>query len=164
MGKPRRLPDVVITTLLIAALVAIWIAFAPTNLGGQVSYVLVNGISMEPGYHRGDLVIVRQAAQYQPGDVVTYHDPEMGANVIHRIIAIQGDQYILQGDNNAWIDAYQPTRDDMVGKLWLHLPKAGRAVEWVRAPINMALAAGLLGFALVELEKYVISVIRKLRG
>ena len=76
----------------------------------RVSYVIVNGISMEPAYHLGDLTIMRKAAAYQVGDVVTYHDAEMNAYVIHRIIGVDQDQYVLQGDNNSWIDAYRPTK------------------------------------------------------
>ncbi len=58
---------------------------------------MINGISMEPNYHTGDLVLVRQASDYQVGDMVTYHDAQMNANIIHRIIGIKGDHFILQG-------------------------------------------------------------------
>ena len=63
MGIYRRLPVFVINLTLAAVLAAIWIAFAPAQLGGQVSYVLVNGTSMEPGFHTGDLVLVRQTLE-----------------------------------------------------------------------------------------------------
>ena len=131
--------------LLVMGLAAIWLAFAPVNLGGQVSYVMVNGSSMEPGFHKGDLAIVRQAAAYQVGDIVTYRNADMNADVIHRIIGIEGDHFLIQGDNNSWIDGYRPTQAEIVGKLWLHLPQLGKVVEWVRSPLNMALIAGLLG-------------------
>jgi signal peptidase I len=145
MGKSGRFPTVIMNVLLVAGLAAIWIAFAPAKLGGQVSYVLVNGISMEPNYHTGDLVIVRPAPAYQVGDVVTYHDAEMNANVIHRIIQVVGERYVLQGDNNSWIDGYEPTAAEIAGKLWIYLPQFGSAVLWIKAPFNMALAAGFFG-------------------
>ena len=126
-------------------LVVVWIAFAPAKIGGQASYVMVNGISMEPNYHTGDLVIVRKAQTYQIGDVVTYRDAEMGAYVIHRIIGIEQEQFIMKGDNNSWIDAYQPTHDEIVGKQWIYAPKAGRAMQWLRKPINLSLTIVLLG-------------------
>ncbi len=107
--------------------------------------MLVNGISMEPGFHTGDLAIMRLATNYQVGDIVAYADAQMNANVIHRIIGIEGDRFVLQGDNNSWIDAYRPTRAEIVGKLWLHLVQLGAAVKWVQSPLNLALAAGLLG-------------------
>jgi len=145
MGKSLRLPAAIANILLLAGLAAIWMAFAPLKLGGEVSYVMVNGISMEPGFHTGDLAIMRQAAAYQVGDIVAYTDAQMNANVIHRIIGTEENRFVLQGDNNSWIDAFQPTPDEVVGKLWLHLPQLAVAIEWVRAPLNMALAAGLIG-------------------
>jgi signal peptidase I len=143
-----RIPSplsIVINVLLFAGLAAIWIAFAPMMVGGKASYVVVNGISMEPGFHRGDLVIVRAAATYQPGDIVTYRNAELNAFVIHRIIGIEEDHYVFKGDNNSWIDTYRPTRAELIGKLWVHVPKLGRGIEWLRYPIHMGLTTGLLG-------------------
>lgn len=145
MRNPIRLPTLLVDLMLLVGLAAIWIAFAPARIGGQVSYIMVNGISMEPGFHTGDLVLVRAATPYQVGDVVTYRDAEMGAYVIHRIIETLPNGYVLQGDNNSWIDAYQPTDSEIIGKLWIHVPNLGKAFQWLRAPLNMVLALGLLG-------------------
>jgi signal peptidase I len=145
MAKPFRLQDVFANILLVIGLAAIWMAFAPVKLGGQVTYVIVNGVSMLPTFHGGDLVIVRQAVDYRVGDVVTYYYPDLRENVIHRIIAVENERYVIKGDNNSWIDAYQPTRAEILGKLWLHLPKVAFAVLWIRTPINMALVTSAAG-------------------
>lgn len=126
-------------------LAVVWIAFAPAKLGGQAAYVMVNGISMEPGYHTGDLVIVRKAQAYQVGDVITYRDAEMGAFVIHRIVSIEHGQFVIKGDNNSWLDAYHPTQEEIVGKQWIHAPKLGRVMQWFRQPVNLSLTIVLLG-------------------
>jgi len=136
--------------LLFVGLVIIWIAFAPAKIGGKASYVMVNGISMEPGYHSGDLVIVRKAPAYQVGDVVTYRDAEMRAFVIHRIIGIEQGQFVLKGDNNSWIDAYHPTYAEIAGKQWIYAPRAGSAMQWLRKPINLSLTIFLLGVILMS--------------
>jgi signal peptidase I len=128
MGKQGRVPGVFLNILLAVGLVATWIAFAPVKLGGQVSYVLVDGISMLPTFHTGDLVLVRKAPTYQVGDVVSYQDALMGAAIIHRIIDVQGDHFLLKGDNNLWIDEYQPSSTEIFGKEWIFLPKFGEAV------------------------------------
>src|SRR5215210_3154885 len=125
MAKSERVPPLVTNLILAVSLIVIWVAFAPARLGGKVAYVIVNGISMEPHYHFGDLTIMREATSYQVGDVVTYRDAEMQAYVIHRIISIDQDHYVLQGDNNSWIDAYQPTNKEIIGKLWIYVPKLG---------------------------------------
>lgn len=145
MPKSAHLPIIAINLIMVVSLAAIWIAFAPVNIGGQATYVMVNGNSMEPGFHKDDLAIVKAAPAYNVGDIVTYHDAEMGANVIHRIIAMDQDHYVLQGDNNSWIDAYHPTRDEIIGKLWIHAPQLGVAMQWLRLPVNMALTTALLG-------------------
>ncbi|MDR3576079.1 MAG: signal peptidase I [Anaerolineaceae bacterium] len=153
MGKSWRLSGVVINLILVAGLAAIWITFAPAKLGGQVSYVLVNGTSMEPGFHTGDLVIVRQASEYKVGDIVTYHDADMNANIIHRIVGTEQDRFVMKGDNNSWIDGYKPTRDEIIGKLWLHLVGLGAAVLWIKSPVNLALASGVIGgFFMVDVN------------
>jgi len=149
MAKPWRFPALVTNLTLAVSLIAIWLAFAPARLGGKVAYVIVNGISMEPGYHLGDLTIMRKASTYQVGDVVTYHDAEMKAYVIHRIIRVEQDHYVLQGDNNSWIDAYRPTDEEIIGKLWIYIPKLGKMFKWLRAPLNIALTIGLLGGVLM---------------
>ena len=48
------------TAFVTVLLVIFWLVFAPTSLGGRAAYVIVSGISMEPLYHRGDLVVLRQ--------------------------------------------------------------------------------------------------------
>src|SRR5215216_2586024 len=145
MRKPLHLSAVLINLVLLIALIAIWIAFAPTLIGGRSSYVVVNGNSMEPGFHRGDLVIVQTASTYNVGDIVTYRNGDLNAFVIHRIIAIEQDHYVFKGDNNSWIDTYRPTHAELIGKLWIHVPKLGKGMEWLRYPIHMGLTIGLLG-------------------
>ena len=149
MKKLWSLSAFVSNAILLVLLIAVWIALAPANLGGKVSYVVVNGMSMEPGYHLGDLALMRRADTYQVGDVVTYHDADMQAHVIHRIIGIDQGSYILKGDNNSWIDSYRPTNDEIIGKLWIHIPGLGKTFEWLRVPLHMALTVGLFGGALM---------------
>ena len=145
MSKSLHIPAILANMLLAISLVLLWVAFAPARLGGQVAYVIVNGISMEPGYHLGDLTIMRKANSYKVGDIVTYRDADMQAYVIHRIIRVEQDHYVLQGDNNSWIDAYRPTNEEIIGKLWIYIPKLGKIFKWLRSPLNMALTMGLLG-------------------
>jgi signal peptidase I len=130
-------------------LVVIWVAFAPTAIGGKATYVMVNGISMLPGFHSGDLAIVKAAPIYTVGEVITYYEPATGEKIIHRIIGVVQDRYIVKGDNNVWIDPHRPSHDEILGKLWIHAPKLGLAIQWLRLPINMALMVGILGGVLM---------------
>jgi signal peptidase I len=145
MNSHKRWWQAVLAALLLVLVVTAWIVFAPLQLGGQAAYVIVTGNSMEPGFHLGDLVIVHPVLDYQVGDIVVYRSAELKAFVFHRIIGKNLDHFILQGDNNSWTDSYQPTREEMVGKLWIQLHGAGKAVQWLRLPISMALMAGAAG-------------------
>ncbi len=120
-------------------------ALAPTQLGGSVTYVIVDGNSMEPHFRFGDLVLVRTETAYSVGDAVIYQNAEMGRYVFHRITGTELGHFILKGDNNSWLDSYQPVQDEIIGKLWVHIPKLGKVFEWVRLPINMAIMVALLG-------------------
>ena len=139
-------PQSLLSTLLslLMAIIA-WFAIAPTQLGGQVTYIIVDGNSMEPKFHFGDLVLVRKQSIYQAGEAVTYQDAEMGQYVFHRIVNIQGDRFILQGDHNTWLDSYHPKQSEIIGRLWIHIPMAGKPIQWARKPLGLAIICGLLG-------------------
>ena len=112
--------------------------FAPLQLGGSVAYVIISGDSMEPGFRMGDLVLTRKQTEYEVGDVVVYHNPDIGS-VFHRIINQEGERFTLMGDNNSWEDYYQPGYDDMIGKSWLHIPSGGKVIQFLRLPVVLAL-------------------------
>lgn len=127
------------------ALVAIFVA-ASQALGGPVSLVVVEGSSMEPGYHRGDLVLVRRSGSYVSGDVVAYRSDRLGALVLHRITARSGDRFIVKGDNNDWTDPERPAATDLLGRELIRVPAAGRLLVWMPTPqgVAAAVAVGLL--------------------
>ena len=60
-----------ISALVALVLAAVWL-FWPSALGGGTTYVATHGNSMEPGFHTGDLAILRPADRYAVGDVVAY--------------------------------------------------------------------------------------------
>ena len=128
MKSPRRWLSVTLGALSLVLAVASWIVFAPVQLGGQVSYVIVVGNSMEPGFHRGDLALVRQAADYTAGDIVAYRYPGLGI-VFHRILEEAPDgRFTMKGDHNTWTDGFRPTEADVIGRLWIHVPGAGQVL------------------------------------
>ena len=126
-------------------MIVTWLAFAPTQAGGMASYIIVIGNSMEPNFHIGDLVITQQESAYHIGDAVVYQNLELGSFVFHRIISQELERYTLKGDNNSWTDTYQPSREEVLGKLWLYIPRGGVYVQKIRNPFTMALIAGVLG-------------------
>jgi len=133
---------------LIVIIVA-WLLLAPASVGGQAAYVIINGASMEPGMRRGDLAILQVGADYAVGDVATYRHPQIGP-IIHRIIARDGERFVFQGDNNNFIDSYRPRADELLGRLWIYIPRAGALLQALRwPPMFAALATVMVGTALM---------------
>jgi signal peptidase I len=127
-----------------------WFCFAPPALGGWTNYVVTDGISMEPHFHGGDLVLVRAETNYRVGQIVAYRSKALGTVVLHRIIGRDGARYIFKGDNNNFVGVEHPTRSELVGALWLHIPaKYAVVLASLREPpvlgALVAFAALLLG-------------------
>ena len=104
---------------------------------------------MEPGFHTGDLALVRPAGQYKVGEIVAYHSSLLHLVVLHRIVAIHNGHYTFKGDNNNFLDPVQPTRAALVGKLWVHIPRGGFVLEAIHNRVVDAIVCGLLGLFLL---------------
>jgi len=126
----------------ILAIIVVVTGLLPVQLGGSMSYVITDGISMLPHFHTGDLVILRKEATYYVGEVAAFHNEQLRAVVMHRIVAIHGKHYVFKGDNNDFDTTYEPTKSQIVGAEWIHLPGAGNYILKLREPY---IAAGLLG-------------------
>jgi signal peptidase I len=143
-----RYPRIRLITGAILLLFAVaWLIAGPAQLGGATTYVTTHGISMQPRLHTGDLALVRPAAQYRVGDVVAYRSDVLRSVVLHRIIARDGDRYVFKGDNNDFVDPEHPRRAELIGRMWLRVPRGGAILGWLRIPAIAALLCG--GIALV---------------
>ncbi len=52
---------------------------------------------------------------------------------------------MFKGDNNDFIDSYQPVQSELVGRSWIHLPEVGDLLTQIRQPWIIAILAGLIG-------------------
>lgn len=118
----------------------------PMPFGTGVAVVLSG--SMEPTLHVGDLIFVRQAEHYCVGDIVVYQtEREL---IVHRILAVDGDSFLTQGDANNTADP--PIGADVIqGTVVRRIPAAGKIVNILRTPLGilgiLALAFGLIEFS-----------------
>jgi signal peptidase I len=135
----------------LVAVLLTWIIFLPMQFGGATAYVIIDGNSMEPVYHQGDLVIVRRQAGYRVGEIVTYHNLDLDRNVIHRIVGLQDGRFVLQGDNNSWLDDDQPTPDRVIGKAWIHIPGLGKWLSKLQTPLGVTILAVIAGLIILSL-------------
>ena len=136
-------------TVLVALVAAFLAFFWPQTLGGKVAYVKVDGHSMDPTFHFGDLAIVRKQSSYKIGDAVAYRIPKgefgAGAMVIHRLVGGDGVHgYVTRGDNRTINDPWHPKTSDIVGKVRMDIPALGSKVAAFTRPIYLgALVAGI---------------------
>ena len=140
----RRLVNAGIVATLLAI---VWMAW-PQSLGGRVAYVRVDGWSMNPTLHNGDLVVVRSQSAYRIGDAVAYRIPRgefgAGALVVHRLIGGNGSTgFITRGDNRNINDSWHPRTADVVGRVLFDLPGAGNRFAEASKPVWMGALVAL---------------------
>lgn len=140
----RRARAALVTAL---ALVAWWVFLAPPALGGRTSYVVTDGVSMLPRFRAGDLVILRKEQSYHVGEVAAYHNLQLGVVVMHRIVAVRDGHYEFKGDNNNFVDQFEPTKAEIVGAEWANIGEVGKYVQKLRDPVVAAVALGILWLA-----------------
>lgn len=149
--RVARLRSLASWAVLIAC-IGLWaVTLRPTTLNGPASFVGVDGISMEPTFSEGDLVVVRDQHTYVVGDVVAYRIPEgepgAGHQVIHRIVGGNGTTgYTTQGDHNGYTDVWHPVDDDVIGKVWIEVPNAAAWLSRASQPGTLALLVGAGAF------------------
>ena len=144
--RNRQAKKLLSSGLALVALACLWFYFAPVGLGGSTSYVVTDGISMQPRFHSGDLALVRSRSSYNVGEIVAYNSRTFHTIVLHRIVARVGDRYVFKGDNNNFTDFEHPTQSQLIGALWLHIPGVGARLESLRSPalIGLLVGAGML--------------------
>ncbi len=138
---PRR----VVACLLVVAVALTWWTFLrPSSMGGPLTFVIVSGVSMEPGLHTDDVAVVYGRESYTIGDVVAFRASPVGRTgegtyVIHRITGGNGDDgFVMRGDNNDWDDPWTPSADDVAGKMLFAVPNLGVVMRWLAQPLHLA--------------------------
>ena len=108
--------------------------------------VVLSG-SMEPELSVDDLIFVRESGSYAVGDVVVYQSGSM--LVVHRIISLEGDKVVTQGDANNAPDS-EISLSAIKGRVIGRVKNAGGAVRLMKSPV---VSIGLLAGAVVLLER-----------
>lgn len=114
---------------------------------GYGASVVLSG-SMEPTLSAGDLLILAETEAYRELDVVVYQSGRMP--VVHRVVAIQGDEVITKGDANNAPDRPLPL-SAVKGKVICVIPMVGYLLWAVRSPAGI-LAIVVLAVLLMELS------------
>jgi signal peptidase len=136
-GLPRRLLALATSAAWILGSLTIGYFLWPSSLGGCTTLTIVSGRSMEPTYYTGDLVVSR-CGDVEVGDVIVYNPPNVGAaRVIHRVIDGNAeDGWVVQGDNNDFLDPWEPSGDQILGHAVLHIPQLGKLAGILLSPLT----------------------------
>lgn len=105
--------------------------------------------SMKPEMSTGDLIIVSECDSYAERDVVVFQEGSM--LVVHRIVKIDGDSITTRGDaNNA--DDEPINVKDIKGKVVVHVPYVGNAVNFIKSPVG-TICIIALAIILIEIPR-----------
>jgi signal peptidase I len=135
----QRIASLVVGCLAVAAVVV-----AALVVTGRASMVVTHGVSMNPVYYQGDLVVVTRQPSYGIGDIVAYRRPGHTDVVLHRIIGGDPSGWVFKGDNNQGVDPTKPVESQLVGKAFLHVSQGGTWLRRLTSPPLLAAYAFLL--------------------
>lgn len=143
--RPRLLPGAVACVLVA---IGWYLTLAPTRIGGPLTPVIVRGTSMLPTHEPGDLILAYRPGRLEAGQVAVFRGPSAG-HVIHRVVAVDGDRVVTQGDNRDRPDTWATTTDDVVGVARLAVPGVGRHLLVLADPLIVATLAGAVAATVV---------------
>jgi len=135
----KKIVWILFLVILLPFAVFLW----PTSYGGDTEFLIVNGNSMLPTIQGGSLVITKKQPAYQIDDIVSFTQKEGGAKkiIVHRIIGIAEQGFVIKGDNNPKKDSGFPTNEDIKGKVIFATPYFGELMLILRSPIYMVLSS-----------------------
>lgn len=159
MKKLKKLWDI-FTTVLTVAFVLLAVALVGVRLFGLQVFSVLSG-SMEPEYHVGSLIYVKEVdyTQLKSGDVISYMLSEDTVST-HRIVEVVPDQddstvlrYQTKGDANEAADGTLVHYKNVIGTPVFTIPYLGYVVDFIQKPPGTyaAIAIGAVVLALLFL-------------
>ncbi|WP_231185157.1 signal peptidase I [Haladaptatus sp. DYF46] len=158
--KPRRIARIGGGVVLAFALVLTTVVVFPQMVGASGSYVVLSG-SMSPTIHAGDVVISRtvETADIEAGDVIVFHDGVVPSDrTTHRVVNVvhrdDGVFFETKGDANEDPDPNPVPADDVIGRVWFHVPYIGHLILFARSRMGLLSLVIVPCLLLVVTEAY----------
>ena len=114
---------------------------------GYGTAVVLSG-SMEPTFSKDDLIIVKKKDSFDIGDIVVYQSND--SLVVHRVVSMDGDMVVTQGDANNIEDA-SFDKIAIKGVVIGCIPSLGVFVNAIKTPTGTIVVL-LCAFLLIELS------------
>lgn len=148
----------IIGTAIIIIVIVLCLSLIVPRAFGITCYTVLTG-SMEPAIPVGSLVYVKgtEPSQMKKGDVAVFYDGRNDVPITHRIVENRKDeaQLITKGDANKSNDIAPIPYYNIIGKVVMHVPAAGRLsiiFGSIRGKIAILLVI-LGGFLLCEIAR-----------
>ena len=119
--KRVKWPKIVLNALAVflsRLLIAVFVTLACAWMMGY-KIIRINGFSMEPTIHYGNIIVVREVFtqdELEVGDIITF-TRDGAAFVTHRIYSMAGEKIVTKGDPNRSTDPGYITLDNVVGEI-----------------------------------------------
>jgi signal peptidase len=142
---------------------------APHFLG--MDFFTIYGGSMMPTIPVGSVVAVKsvEASAIEIGDIISFRTGmEADKVVTHRVVEVSNDGGALSfrtaGDSNANPDGNAVLAENVVGKVWFHMPSVGYLSSFVTTKVGFILLILLPGIFIISLEvRNIIAELRSMR-
>ena len=142
MAKIFKIGYYILIGVIVAVALLLIVSVLPIT--GNYKVMTVISGSMEPKIKMGSVVVVKPAADYKIGDIITFGPySKTKSPTTHRIydIKVEGGQpvYITKGDANNAPDTREVSQKDVIGKVLFDVPYLGYAVDFAKKPIGFSL-------------------------
>lgn len=131
----------------------------PNFFGYQLKTVLSG--SMEPKFKTGSIIAIRLTDvndQFNKNEIITFRTKE-NILVTHRIVDVQGNEYITKGDSNDGADVEPVLSQNIIGKYTgFTIPYIGYAMNFANSKLGSALLLIIPGLYLIGYSIYTISL------
>lgn len=121
-----------------------------------ISTHVVSTGSMEPEIKTGSVVFsTLKSQEINKGDIIVFTSPENEEiTIVHRVMDIEGKEYITKGDNNDSEDDWVVFKDDIKGEVIYKVPYIGYAIEWMKTTtgfiVTVCIPALLFIFVMIK--------------
>jgi signal peptidase len=157
---------------ILLALVILAMAFfflAPHFLG--MNLFTICGGSMMPAIPIGSVVATKsiEVSAIRVGDIITFRTGTEADNMVtHRVVEVSNDSGTLSfrtaGDSNANPDANAVLAENVLGKVWFHVPFLGYLSSFVTTKLGFMLLIVVPGTFIISLEvRNIIAELRSMR-
>lgn len=155
--KPAKILYYVFLAAIAAVAALLMVSRLPIT--GNYEILTVLSGSMAPAIGTGSVVIVKPAANYRIGDIITFRGAGARAvPVTHRIVEIRVESgnpvFITKGDVNNAPDTRQIAERDIIGRMMFAVPYAGYAVSAAQKPYGF-LALIVIPAAIIVFDQLV---------